>query len=97
MNNTEKLLRAFIEASGFDIERNVDISYGQTFKAGSWGSRAATSIEFKFFPATDEMPEAEYREVIRTTNYKVTKKKVKGSERFCFSMMDIYSNSRYKL
>lgn len=74
MNNTDKLLRAFIEASGYETEGSIDISYGQVIKAGLWGVSAAANTEFKFFPATDEMPEAEYREVIRTTDYKVTKK-----------------------
>ena len=74
MNNTDKLLRAFIEASGYEIEGSIDISYGQVIKAGLWGVSATANTEFKFFPATDEIPESEYREVIRNVDYKVTKK-----------------------
>jgi len=78
MNKTDKLLRAFIEASEFEVERTVDITYGQIIKAGLWGCSAATNKEFDFFPATSDMPDAEYREVIRTTNYKLTKKDGRG-------------------
>ena len=74
MNNTEKLLRAFIEASGYSIESELIVTFGESIKAGSWGVSAAAKGEYEFFPANDEMKEAEYREVIRTIDYKVTKK-----------------------
>ena len=70
----DKLLRAFIEAQGYEIEEVNNITFGKTITAGDWGCSAATDKEFEFFPATGVMTQAVYREVIRTTDYKVTKK-----------------------
>ena len=75
MNNLEKKLDALIDALGFDVETTFNISYGTTIKAGSVNPYDIAKKEFKFFPATAGMKEAEYKEVIRTTDYKLTKKK----------------------
>lgn len=93
-----KLLMAFIEASGFDVERTVDITCGKIIKAGFWGCSEATNNEFEFFPATNDMPEAEYREVIRTTDYKVTKKKItRDGDLFSLGYQVAYDAIRGKL
>ena len=49
MNNTDKLLRAFIEASGYEIEETVTILDGQTVteKGVTYGNQTVTSIDYK--------------------------------------------------
>tara|TARA_R110000850_G_C9746972_1_gene445014 strand:+ start:200 stop:583 length:384 start_codon:yes stop_codon:yes gene_type:complete len=49
MNNTDKLLRAFIEASGYEIEEVVTILDGQTVteKGVTYGNQTVTSIDYK--------------------------------------------------
>lgn len=63
MNNTDKLLRAFIEASGYEIETTEDIKrlYHRD------------DIMANGEPKENAMPET----IIKTTDYKVTKKKIK--------------------
>lgn len=58
MNNTEKLLRAFIEASGYDVKED-----NKTFVNGElWG------VKYSFIPTTiDDV-------VTHSTDYKVTKR-----------------------
>lgn len=74
MNNTDKLLRALIDALGFEVDRVVSVSYGRTIQAGHYSVTANPNTEYEFFPATNQMPHAEYKEVIRSVDYKVTKK-----------------------
>ena len=74
MNNTEKLLRAFIEASGYDVEtvKNFDsAAYNNIVKARS--DYAGASI-YPILPVfTDK---ADYT----STEYKVTKRVDSGRE-----------------
>lgn len=60
MNNTEKLLRAFIEASGYYVEEVTETN--KIYLAESLGSKGA--------PLANMLPE----HIIKTTDYKVTKK-----------------------
>jgi len=60
MNNTEKLLRAFIKASGYEIETTEDIK----------NFYYRDDIMDNGEPKENAMPE----NIIKTTDYKVTKK-----------------------
>jgi len=64
MNNTDKLLRVFIEASGFDVESIEDIKrYYRHDDVTASGE-----------PKENAMPES----IIKTVDYKVTKKRSGG-------------------
>ena len=97
MNNCEKKIDALINALGFDVETNITKTYGQTIPAGMYGRAAAANKEFAFFPATSYMPEALYKEVIRTTDYKLTKKKPENTDKYCFSLLDVYRTTPYEV
>lgn len=68
MNNTEKLLRAFIEASGYEIEEVHTKTYGHP--------RSLTGAEKGFGGVTVELEfqgDGLYKEVTRNVDYKVIK------------------------
>ena len=91
MTNEMKLLMALTEALGFDVEQTNDVSYGRTITAGertSWhGTKSVADGEWQFFQATSEMPEAEYREIIRSVDYKLTKKQ-EQPKTVCNNLLD---------
>ena len=91
-----KLLMALTEALGFDIEKTNDVSYGRTITAGqrsSWhGNKSVADGEWQFFSATSEMPEAEYREIIRSVDYKLTKKQALPKT-VCNNLLDEFKHA----
>lgn len=83
MNNTDKLLRAFIEASGYEIKetQKVFIKGVEQKGCGSLIPIDADNID--------------YLEVFN--DYKVTKKKPENTDKYCFSINDLYATSPYKV
>jgi len=73
MTNEMKLLRAFIEASGFDIKEIDNATYGEVVPIGKMAIGCGNK-QWKYFP-----DESVYKEVLGVVDYKVTKKKVDHS------------------
>ena len=68
MTNEIKLLRAFIEASGFDIKQTDNAAYGEVVPLGKMAISCGNK-QWKYFP-----DESFYKEVLYPVDYKVSKK-----------------------
>jgi hypothetical protein len=83
MNNTDKLLRALIDALGFDINRELTLVRGNL--ANSLGRKQNQEYDF--------LGNGHYQEINRVNNYKVTKKESPLNELGSCVPMEIQSEA----